>query len=90
MFGSNYHEVDNSKDLSAASKEERQNFSKGLDTLHKHFRKVVGTKPTHPEAKKWMDENRSKLKEDFIPTDFDVDEWEKACLKDEYYDLDEK
>jgi predicted kinase len=59
MFGSNFHEVDNSLDMTKATKEQKSSQLKKLDSLHKHFGNVVSSKEHTPEAQKWID---SKLK----------------------------
>lgn len=60
MFGNNFHEVDNSLDITKASPEERKNYVKKLDSVHKHFRKVVDSKDHTPKAKEWIDSQMKK------------------------------
>ena len=60
MFGSNFHEVDNSIDIQSASKEEKGNHINKLNKLNNHFRKVVASKQHTPEAQKWLDSNKNK------------------------------
>jgi hypothetical protein len=60
MFGSNFHEVDNSIDIQSASKEEKGNHINKLNKLNNHFRKVVVSKQHTPEAQKWLDSNKNK------------------------------
>lgn len=60
LFGSNFHEVDNSIDIRKSTKEERANHLQNLDRLHKHFGKVVASKQHTPEAQKWIDTELKK------------------------------
>ena len=60
MFGSHFHEVDNSINMESASKEERADHLKKLSNLHKHFGKVVASKQHSPEAQKWVDSKLGK------------------------------
>jgi len=60
MFGSNFHEVDNSIDMLHASPSERAKHQKRLVDVHNHFRKVVASKKHTPEAQKWIDSQLKK------------------------------
>lgn len=60
MFGHNFHEVDNSIDITSASKEEKAAHKAKLDSIHKHFGKVVSSKEQSPEAQKWIDTQKKR------------------------------
>jgi predicted ABC-type ATPase len=55
MFGSHFHAVDNSIDMTSASKDERLAHTTRLNNLHKHFGKEISSKEHTPEAQKWID-----------------------------------
>lgn len=60
MFGDNYHEVDNSMDLSSASPQEREQHSQRLFNVHKKFRNVVNSREYSPRAQDWIDHRLRK------------------------------
>lgn len=60
MFGSHFHEVNNSIDMQSSNKQERTAHLAKLDKLHKHFGKVVASKQQTPTAQKWIDKELKK------------------------------
>jgi len=62
MFGANYKEYDNSHDERTASPEVIAKKRKELDSLHKHYGKVIAKPPTHPKAVEWIHSELAKKK----------------------------
>lgn len=98
MFGRNYHEINNSIDMLHAPKEVIDMHKQRLDDVHKHFRKVTGSKEYTPAAKQWIQQQMKKeptLKEEqenttnnYTPEQL---RWlQEVIMKDEYYDILEK
>lgn len=61
MFGNNYHEVDNSADMTTASDAVKNAQEKRLNDVFKHFRKETGSKQYSPRAQEWI-QTQKKLK----------------------------
>ena len=97
LFGPNYHEVNNSMDMLHAPKELVDVHSKNLDNVHKHFRKVTGSKEYTPTAQKWISQQMKKeptlKEEDEYPASWTSEQlrwFKEVVMKDEYYDIPEK